>query len=221
VRISIIGAGPTGLFLAATFVLRGHRVTVVDRDPGPTADGAWRRRGVMQFHHAHLFRRQCAEVLQTQLPDAYEAWLAAGAEPAQVTRSDGTPAMFAVRSRRQTFETALRSTVLGMPAVTFHLGHVDAVTTDGGRATGVQVANSQIEQIWWSTRQGGPVGSPMDSVPHPAFGVELGPPTLIASTSSGRTSNPVPYSTRRPGKANSMAICPFFSCMSGESSQSS
>ena len=144
-RISIIGAGPTGLFLAATFALRGHSVTVVDRDPGPTADGAWRRRGVMQFHHAHLFRRQCAEVLQTHLPDAYEAWLEAGAEPAQVTRSDGTAATVAVRSRRQTFETALRSTVLGMPAVTFHLGHVNAVTTDGGRATGVQVANSQIE----------------------------------------------------------------------------
>ena len=144
VRISIIGAGPTGLFLAATLTLRDHRVTLVDRDPGPTPDGVWRRRGVMQFHHAHLFRRQCAEVLQTHLPVAYQAWLEAGAEPVQVTRSDGTAAMVATRSRRQTFETALRSTVLGMPAVTFHRGHVDAVITDGGRATGVQVANSQI-----------------------------------------------------------------------------
>jgi 2-polyprenyl-6-methoxyphenol hydroxylase-like FAD-dependent oxidoreductase len=144
VRISIIGAGPTGLFLAATLALREHRVTLIDRDPGPTPDGVWRRRGVMQFHHAHLFRRQCAEALQTQLPDAYQAWLEAGAEPVQVTLSDGTAAMVATRSRRQTFETALRSTVLGMPAVTFHRGHVDAVTTDGGRATGVQVATSQI-----------------------------------------------------------------------------
>ncbi|HWJ53588.1 MAG TPA: NAD(P)-binding protein [Propionibacteriaceae bacterium] len=66
-RISVIGAGPTGLFLAATLALREHHVTVVDRDPGPTPDGVWRRRGVMQFHHAHLFRPQCAETLQVQL----------------------------------------------------------------------------------------------------------------------------------------------------------
>ncbi|HVD81475.1 MAG TPA: FAD-dependent oxidoreductase [Propionibacteriaceae bacterium] len=143
-RIIVIGAGPTGLFLAATLALREHRVTVVDRDPGPTPDGVWRRRGVMQFHHAHLFRPQCAETLQTHLPDAYQAWLEAGAEPIQLTRSDGTRTMFAVRSRRQTFETALRATVLGMPAVTFHRGHVDAVTTVGGRAAGVKVASSPI-----------------------------------------------------------------------------
>jgi len=144
VRISVIGAGPTGLFLAATLALREHRVTVVDRDPGPTPDGVWRRRGVMQFHHAHLFRPQCAETLQAYLPDAYQAWLEAGAEPIPLTRSDGTQTMFAVRSRRQTFETALRATVLGMPAVTFHRGHVDAVTTVGDRAAGVKVASGPI-----------------------------------------------------------------------------
>ena len=38
-RVAIIGAGPTGLFLGAALARRGHRVTAVDRDPGPAADG--------------------------------------------------------------------------------------------------------------------------------------------------------------------------------------
>jgi len=92
VRIGIIGAGPTGLFLAATLSRRGHGVTLVDRDDGPGLDGTWRRRGVMQFHHAHFFRRQCAQILQTHLPEAYDGWLEAGAEPTQMTLADGRSA---------------------------------------------------------------------------------------------------------------------------------
>ena len=57
-HVAIIGSGPTGLFLGAALARRGHRVTAVDRDPGPAADGTWPRRGVMQFHHAHAFRGQ-------------------------------------------------------------------------------------------------------------------------------------------------------------------
>ena len=56
VRVAIIGAGPTGLFLGAALQRRGHAVTVVDRDGGPEPDGSWPRKGVMQFHHAHAFR---------------------------------------------------------------------------------------------------------------------------------------------------------------------
>ena len=143
-RISIIGAGPTGLFLAATLALRDHQVTVIDRDPGPQADGSWPRQGVMQFHHAHAFRRQCTDALQAHLPAAYQAWLDAGAEPAQARLPDGSVLQLGTRSRRQTFEAALRSIVEEMPGVTLRLGHVDAVTTSGGRATGVQVGTDHL-----------------------------------------------------------------------------
>ena len=54
--IAIVGAGPAGLYLATTLTERGHRVAVVDRDPGPPRSGPWLRRGVMQFEHAHTFR---------------------------------------------------------------------------------------------------------------------------------------------------------------------
>jgi glycine/D-amino acid oxidase-like deaminating enzyme len=96
-RIAIIGAGPTGLFLGAALARRGHAVTAVDRDAGPAADGGWPRRGVMQFHHAHAFRRQVVQALQAEAPEAYEGWCAAGAEPIRMRRPDGAEALVGMR----------------------------------------------------------------------------------------------------------------------------
>src|SRR5262245_13996944 len=112
-RVAIIGAGPTGLFLGAALARRGHRVTAVDRDPGPAADGAWPRRGVMQFHHAHAFRPQVTEALLAEVPAAYDEWLAAGAEPVPMGPPGTT--VTAVRSRRAAFERALRAAASGQP----------------------------------------------------------------------------------------------------------
>ncbi len=92
-RVAVIGAGPTGLLLGGALARRGHEVTVVDRDPGPAADGTWPRQGVMQFHHAHVFRQPLVEVLRAELPVAYDAWLALGAEPAVVVTPVGEMAV--------------------------------------------------------------------------------------------------------------------------------
>jgi 2-polyprenyl-6-methoxyphenol hydroxylase-like FAD-dependent oxidoreductase len=138
-HIAIIGAGPTGLFLGAALARRGHRVTAVDRDAGPDPDGGWDRRGVMQFHHAHGFRPQIGEALQAEIPGAYDGWLAAGAEPITFTLPDGERIPGGMRSRRETFERALRAAVVGTPGLTLRRGHVDAVTLDGARATGLRV----------------------------------------------------------------------------------
>ena len=143
-RVAIIGSGPTGLFLGAALARRGHVVTSVDRDPGPDADDGWRRRGVMQFHHAHAFRRQVAAALQAELPEAYEGWLAAGAEPITMRRPDGVEATIAMRSRRETFERALRAAVARQPGLTLLRGHVDAVLASGGRARGLLVDGSEL-----------------------------------------------------------------------------
>jgi 2-polyprenyl-6-methoxyphenol hydroxylase-like FAD-dependent oxidoreductase len=138
-RVAIIGAGPAGLFVGAALARRGHDVIAVERDPGPAADGSWPRLGVMQFHHAHAFRHQVTQALQQELPEALQRWLAAGAEPVQTRLPDGTEIPMAVRSRRETFERALRASALGQPGLQVRRGHVDEVTRRHGRASGIRV----------------------------------------------------------------------------------
>jgi 2-polyprenyl-6-methoxyphenol hydroxylase-like FAD-dependent oxidoreductase len=135
--VVVIGAGPTGLLLGRALAGRGHRVTVVDRDPGPPADGGWSRRGVMQFHHAHGFRPQVGDVLEAEWPEAQQEWLASGAEP--ITWD--IPGMGTVRgghrSRRETFDRALWRSATRVAGLTLRQGHADDVVVAGGRTTGV------------------------------------------------------------------------------------
>ena len=142
-RVAIIGSGPTGLFLGAALARRGHAVTSVDRDPGPPGD-EWRRRGVMQFHHAHAFRRQVAVALQAEVPAAYEGWVAAGAEPIRFRLPDGVEVLGGMRSRRETFERALRAAASRQPGLELRRGHVDAVLAEGGRARGLIVDGAEL-----------------------------------------------------------------------------
>jgi 2-polyprenyl-6-methoxyphenol hydroxylase-like FAD-dependent oxidoreductase len=113
-RVAIIGAGPTGLFLGATLQRRGHAVTVVDRDGGPEPDGSWPRKGVMQFHHAHAFRSPVAAALERELPGAFERWVELGAEPVNAPDTD---VRVGIRSQRPTFERALREVAAAEPGL--------------------------------------------------------------------------------------------------------
>jgi 2-polyprenyl-6-methoxyphenol hydroxylase-like FAD-dependent oxidoreductase len=144
-RVAIIGAGPAGLFLGAALAGRGHDVVAVDRDPGPPAEGHWRRPGVMQFHHAHAFRTQVGIALGREWPAALDAWLELGAEPVTFD----VPGMGVVaaghRSRRDTFERALRTTAGTVRGLTIRQGHVDGVLTSDGRVRGLVVDTSPLE----------------------------------------------------------------------------
>jgi 2-polyprenyl-6-methoxyphenol hydroxylase-like FAD-dependent oxidoreductase len=144
VHTAIIGAGPTGLFLGAALARRGHQVSIIDRDPGPARDGSWSRRGVMQFHHAHFFRPQVVNAVRTEMPDAYQGLLSLGAEPITVPLPDGSEQIMGLRCRRQTFETALRASAVATPGVALRLGHVDAVTSEDGWATGLRVDGASL-----------------------------------------------------------------------------
>jgi 2-polyprenyl-6-methoxyphenol hydroxylase-like FAD-dependent oxidoreductase len=144
-RVAVIGAGPAGLFMSACLARRGHEVHLIDRDPGPTADGSWPRRGVMQFHHAHGFRFQVVDALRAEMPNAYDAWLAAGAEPVSMTLPDGREMPLGVRSTRPTYETALRAQALNQEGVHFQLAHVDRIVIDNGHASGVVVDGAHAE----------------------------------------------------------------------------
>jgi len=94
----------------------------------------------MQFHHAHVFRSQAVEVVRTEAPEAYDAWLAMGAEPAE---RDGE--LVGVRSRRVTYERALRLTAAAQPGLAIRQGHVDEVAVRGGRAAGLRVDGSTLD----------------------------------------------------------------------------
>lgn len=135
-RTVVVGAGPAGLFTAIALARRGHRVCVVDRDAGPPSAGApWRRKGVMQFHHAHTFRRQVVDALRAEMPDVLGDLTAAGATVA--TLQDHGPV--ALLCRRILFEQVLRRAADAEQGVALITGHVDALVQERGRAAGVTV----------------------------------------------------------------------------------
>lgn len=144
-RVAIIGAGPAGLFLGSALAGRGHDVVAVDRDTGPPHDGRWARPGVMQFHHAHGFRLQVGQALQREWPDALAAWLAIGAEPMTFDLPGVGTVPAGHRSRRDTFERALRATAETVPGLSIRRGHVDGVMTSEGRACGIVVDRAPVE----------------------------------------------------------------------------
>jgi 2-polyprenyl-6-methoxyphenol hydroxylase-like FAD-dependent oxidoreductase len=141
VRVAIVGAGPTGLFLGVALQRRGHAVTVVDRDGGPAADGSWPRRGVMQFHHAHAFRGPVAGSLQRELPEAFRRWLELGAEPVV---APGSSEIVGIRSQRSTFERALREVAEAEPGLVLSRGHVRGVRRVDGVAIGLDVDGTAV-----------------------------------------------------------------------------
>jgi 2-polyprenyl-6-methoxyphenol hydroxylase-like FAD-dependent oxidoreductase len=125
----IVGSGPVGMTAALLLARNGLEVTLVDRDPGPGADQAWHRVGVMQFDLPHGFRARCRAVLTRRLPDVFESLLAGGV----VDDGDG------MRSRRSTFERTLWARTSAEPGITRLTGHADAVVVESGTATGLVV----------------------------------------------------------------------------------
>jgi 2-polyprenyl-6-methoxyphenol hydroxylase-like FAD-dependent oxidoreductase len=144
VRALIVGCGPTGLFLAAALARRGHRVVAVDRDPGPLADG-WPRRGVMQFEHAHAFRPQVPMALEDEWPEALARWQGLGVELVDVANPASARRVVVGRSRRTTFERALRLAAQDEPSLTVRTAHVDALVSDRGRVVGARVDGSVVQ----------------------------------------------------------------------------
>ena len=144
-KVAIIGAGPTGLVMGIGLARRGHHVVAVDRDAGPAPDGTWARKGVMQFHHAHGFRPQIIRILQREAPSAWQNWLANGGEPIEMPLPDGTHVQAGIRSRRATFERSVRAAALEQPGLTVRQGHVQEVTVEGDRASGIRVDGVSVE----------------------------------------------------------------------------
>ena len=142
-RICVVGAGPTGLYLAIALARRGHEITIIERDPGPDRDGSWKRRGVMQFHHPHGFRQQVVEAVLAEMAEVWDDLMAAGAEP--TTLPEQPDVVAGLRCRRPIFERTLRAAAEAQPGVTLRIGHVDDVCCERGRAVGVRVDGHQVD----------------------------------------------------------------------------
>jgi len=143
-EVIVIGAGPTGLTLGAMLARRGHHVVAFDRDPGPARDGSWRRRGVMQFEHPHGFRAQVRELLVSEWPEAWQTWLELGAEPIDRQVPGAPAAVVGVRSRRSTYERALRRAAASVNGFAVEVGHVDRLIERRGVVTGVSVNGVEV-----------------------------------------------------------------------------
>ena len=143
--VIVIGAGPTGLTSGAALARRGHRVVVIDRDPGPGPDGTWRRRGAMQFAHPHTFRPQVRELLQAEWPEAWQRWLDLGAEPVEMPLPGGHAQGLGVCSRRVTYERALRRAAADAHGLRVATGSVTRLVERAGRVVGVVVGGATID----------------------------------------------------------------------------
>jgi flavin-dependent dehydrogenase len=141
--VIVVGAGPAGLSLGAALARRGHRVVAFDRDPGPASDGSWRRRGVMQFEHPHGFRPQVRELLMEEWPAAWHAWVELGAVP--IDLSGASTPVVAVRSRRSTYERALRRAAADVDGLTVRVGHAEGLAERHGHVVGVVVDGGVVE----------------------------------------------------------------------------
>jgi 2-polyprenyl-6-methoxyphenol hydroxylase-like FAD-dependent oxidoreductase len=140
-QILVAGGGPVGVFTAIALARRGHDVTVVDRDPGPTADGTWRRAGVMQFEHAHGWRPQVVAALRAEMPDVLDALVAAGG---RLVGLPGMPGIEMLSCRRPIVERVLRACATREDRLTWVTGHADELEITDGRATGLVVDGTRL-----------------------------------------------------------------------------
>ena len=143
--VIIIGAGPAGLTSGAALARRGHRVVAIDRDPGPASDGSWCRRGVMQFDLAHGFRPQVRDLLLAEWPAAWHMWVHLGAVPIELTLPGASTPAVGVRSRRSTYERALRDAAAELAGLTVEVGRVDGLVERHGEVVGVTVDGTAVE----------------------------------------------------------------------------
>lgn len=186
----VVGAGPVGLFSAMALARRGHDVTLVDRDSGPGAGGTWQRRGVMQFRHPHFFRPIVRNALLAELPDGWDAIVAAGGLP---VRMEGAPeAMTGLQARRSTVETALWACAAREPRLTLRSGHVDRIESSGDRVTGVVVDSATIDADLVIIA-GGRACTVADDLRDPAVGGPSGF-SYVSRMYRGRTGDEVPTS---------------------------
>lgn len=126
--VAIAGGGLVGLTTALMLARRGHEVVVVDRDepppPGtPDEVAAWRRPGVPQALHPHVFLARSTRVLREALPDVLDRLLDAGVTRSGRRFGEGYEEDTDLRSRRLVYEDVVRRVAASEPGIELVTGH--------------------------------------------------------------------------------------------------
>ena len=170
----------------------------------------------MQFEQAHGFRPQVRDLLLAEWPEAWEAWSELGAEPIDLPASGASTPAVGVRSRRITYERALRRAADVVDGLTVAVGNVDGLAERGGRVVGAVVdgstvsadlvidASGRLSRLALPPELGGDTGMAYVSrtyrrlpgaVPGPMTGPSPGAP---CSTGTTATSSPTSAAMSRP-----------------------
>ncbi|MBC2904688.1 FAD-dependent oxidoreductase [Streptomyces cupreus] len=150
----VLGAGPVGLVTAMLLAADGHRVTVLDRDPADSRTeaavfaGEWKRPGVAQFGHTHIFMPAGYQTLARELPSAAARLLAAGGRPHNMIggafgvgevgeRQEGDWRFETVAARRPVLEMVLFAEASETPGITVRCDvRVTGLVTGDARTLG-------------------------------------------------------------------------------------
>ena len=98
----------------------------------------------MQFDHPHGFRPQVRDLLLAEWPEAWQAWLHLGAVPIDLPVPGADAPLVGVRSRRSTYERALRHAAAGVDGLTVEAGHVDGLVERDGAVVGIVVDGAPV-----------------------------------------------------------------------------
>ena len=167
--ILVLGGGMAGLSLALELHGSGKQVVIVERDPEPPAIApheafeAWKRSGVAQFRHPHVFVGRLHGLLRTRHPALFAELEAAGCRGSPLSehlppalRDDYVAHPDDVHiaplyGRRPTFEYVVRRYVGGLPHVRFiHDAHAQGLvherTGSGLRILGLEVKRGDARE---------------------------------------------------------------------------
>jgi 2-polyprenyl-6-methoxyphenol hydroxylase-like FAD-dependent oxidoreductase len=137
--IVVLGAGVCGLAAGLLLARDGHDVTLLERDRAPVPDSPdaawerWERRGVAHFNQAHYLQPLGRHVLDAELPDVRDAFVAAGGlrldtlsgMPPSIADRDPRPGdeqFTTVTGRRPTLELVLGRAAAAQPGLTVRRG---------------------------------------------------------------------------------------------------
>jgi 2-polyprenyl-6-methoxyphenol hydroxylase-like FAD-dependent oxidoreductase len=168
-RVVIMGGGMGGLATALALKHSGYAITIVERDPAPPeidptqAFELWKRPGVPQLRHTHIFLARVQSILRTHHPEFLAELAQAGVvlgtmdqllpatQAAHYVAREGDRDLLHLWGRRATFEYLLRKHVERLANVRFlNETNVESLVVEGAsaqlRVSGVELRSEAGER---------------------------------------------------------------------------